>query len=163
MQYNSVLNLKKNDTEKYGMLQTNFGPSCINRTSVCKWHKRFKDDRDSLRADERCGRSKEVRIPELICQKVRVMVRLTMLRFYGSSGRDSVGRGQHSAIRLSGISTRTMHQFTTPSLSQNIWQRWASRLFLTLTIVQTLLPVTFGFSLSTEAVIMRQLSRWKRL
>ena len=29
--------------------------------------------------------------------------------------------------------------------------------------VQMLLPVTFGFSLSSEAVVMRQLSRWKRL
>ena len=30
-------------------------------------------------------------------------------------------------------------------------------------IVQTLLPVTFGYSLSSEAVVMRQLKRWKRL
>ena len=36
-----------------------------------------------------------------------------------------------------------MHQFTTPSLSQTIYPRWASRLFLTLPIVQTLLPVNF--------------------
>ena len=56
-----------------------------------------------------------------------------------------------------------MHQFTTPSLSQTIWPRWASRQFLTLPIVQTLLPVTFGYSLSSEAVVMRQLKRWKRL
>ena len=30
-------------------------------------------------------------------------------------------------------------------------------------IVQTLLPVTFTYSLSSEAVVMRQLRRWKRL
>ena len=36
-----------------------------------------------------------------------------------------------------------MHQSTTPSLSQTIWLRWASRQFLTLPLVQTLLPVTF--------------------
>ena len=36
-----------------------------------------------------------------------------------------------------------MHQSTTPSLSQTIWPRWKSRHFLTLYIVQTLLPVTF--------------------
>ena len=71
--------------------------------------------------------------------------------------------GQHSWNRLSDISTRTMHQSTTPSLSQTIWARWASRQFLTLPIVQTLLPVTFGYSLSSEAVVMRQLRRWKRL
>ena len=62
-----------------------------------------------------------------------------------------------------GISTRTIHQSTTPSLSQTIWQRWASRQFFSLPIVQTLLPVIFGYSLSSEAVVMRQLRRWKRL
>ena len=41
--------------------------------------------------------------------------------------------------------------------------RWASRQFLTLPIVHTLLPVTFAYSLSSQAVIMRQLRRWKRL
>ena len=51
----------------------------------------------------------------------------TILRFQGSSGRDSVGKGQHSSNRVSGFSTRTMHQFTTPSLSLTIWPRWASR------------------------------------
>ena len=56
-----------------------------------------------------------------------------------------------------------MHQSTTPSLSQTIWARWASRQFLSLPIVQTLYPVTFGYSLSSEAVVMRQLRRWERL
>ena len=73
-----------------------------------------------MRDDERCGRSKEVNTPQLIGQRVRV--RVTMLRFKGSSRRDSVGRGQHSSNRVSGISTRTMHQSTTPSLSQTIDQ-----------------------------------------
>ena len=35
--------------------------------------------------------------------------------------------------------------------------------FLTVPIVQTLLPVTFGYSLSSEAVVMRKFRRWKRL
>ena len=92
---------------------------------------------------------------------------VTMLSFFfffcGSSGRDSLGRGQHSSNWVRGIFTRTMHQSTTPALSQTIWARWASRQFLHLLIVQTLLPVTFGYSLSSEAVVMRQLMRWKRL
>ena len=58
--------------------------------------------------------------PELIGQKVRVRVKVTMLSFSGISGRDSVGRGQHSSNRVSGISTRTMHQSTTPPLSETI-------------------------------------------
>ena len=122
---------------------------------------RFKEGRESVRDDDRFGRSKEVNTPELIGQRVRV--RVTMLRFKGSSGRDSVGRGRYSSNRVSGISTRTMHQSTTPSLSQTIWPRWASRQFLSLPIVQTLLPVTFGYFLSSEAVVMRELRRWKGL
>ena len=78
--------------------------------------------------------------------------------------RDSVGRSQHYSNRVSGISTWTMHQSTTPSLSQTIWAIWASRQFPSLLIVQTLLPVTFAYSLSSkDVVVMRQLRRWKRL
>ena len=153
--------MEKNATETYGMRLTAFGPSCMNRASVFECHKRFKEGRESVRDDERCGRSKEVNTLELIDQRVTVTV--TMLRFYGSSERDSVGRGQHSSSRVSGISTRTMHQYTTLSLSQTIWPRWASRHFLSLPIVQILLPVTFGYSLSSEAVVMWQLRIWKRL
>ena len=65
--------------------------------------------------------------------------------------------------KASSISTRTMHQSTTLSLSQTIWPRWASRHFLSLPIVETLLPVIFGYSLSSEVVVMRQLRRWKGL
>ena len=67
--------LEKSATETYGMLQTAF--SCMNRASVFEWHKRFKEGRESVRDDERCGRSKEVNT--LIGQRVRV--RVTMLRF----------------------------------------------------------------------------------
>ena len=71
--------LGKNVTETYGMLQTAFGVSCMNRASVFEWHKRFTEARESVRDDERCGRSKGVNTPELIGQRVRV--RVTMLRF----------------------------------------------------------------------------------
>ena len=37
--------LGKNATETYGMLQTAFRSSCINRASVFEWHKRFKEGR----------------------------------------------------------------------------------------------------------------------
>ena len=71
--------LGKNATEMYGMLQTAFQPSCMNWASVFEWHKRFKEGKESVRDDERCGRSKEVNTPELIGQRLRV--RFTMLRF----------------------------------------------------------------------------------
>ena len=70
--------LGKNATETYGILQTAFGASCINRVSVFEWHKRLKEGRESMRDDVRCGRSKEVNTPELIGQRVRA--RVTTLR-----------------------------------------------------------------------------------
>ena len=73
--------LVKNATETYRMLQTAFRPSCMNRASVFEWHKRFKEGRESVRDDERCGKSKEVNTPELIGQRVRFRVRVIMLRF----------------------------------------------------------------------------------
>ena len=69
--------LGKTATETYGMLQTAFAAYCMNRASVFECHKRSKEDRESVRDDERCGRSKEVNTPELIGQRARV----TMLRF----------------------------------------------------------------------------------
>ena len=61
------------------MLQTAFEASCMNRASVLERNKRFKEGRESMRDDERYGRSKEVNTPELISQRLRVWV--TMLRF----------------------------------------------------------------------------------
>ena len=69
--------LRKNATETFGMLLTAFRPSCMNRARVFEWHKRFKERRESVRDDERCGKSKEVNTSELIDQRARV----TMLRF----------------------------------------------------------------------------------
>ena len=50
------------------MLQTAFGASCMNQASVFWAALRFKEGRECVRADERFGRSKEVRTPGLIGQ-----------------------------------------------------------------------------------------------
>ena len=68
--------LRKSATETYGMLQTAFGASCMNRASVFEWLKIF---RESVRDGERCGRSREVNTPDLIDQKVRVRVTMLMI------------------------------------------------------------------------------------
>ena len=65
----------------YGMLQTAFQAACMNPASVFEWHKRFNEGRECMRDDERCGGSKEVNTPQLIGQKVRVTVWVSMLRF----------------------------------------------------------------------------------
>ena len=66
------------------------------------------------------------------------------------------------ASTLQIISTRTTHQSTTPFLSQTIWPRWASRQFLTLPIVQTLLR-NFWLFAKFRGCCIRQLRRWKGL
>ena len=73
--------LGKNATETYWMLQTAFGASCMNWVSVFERHKRFKEGRESVRDVGRCGRSKEVNTSELIGQRARVRVGVTILRF----------------------------------------------------------------------------------
>ena len=110
--------LGKNTTETYGMLQATFQPSCMNQASVFEWHKRFQEGTESVRDDERCGRSKEVNTPELIGQRVRLRVKGYYVEVLWEFRRDSVGRGQHFSNRVSGISTRIIHQSITPSLSQ---------------------------------------------
>ena len=73
--------LGENARETYGMLQTAFRPSCMNRASVFECHKRFKEGWEFVRDDERCKKSKEVNTPELIGQTDGIRVRVTMLRF----------------------------------------------------------------------------------
>ena len=56
--------LGKHSTETYGMLQTAFGASWMNRTCFFEWHKRVKEVREFVRDDERCWRIKEVNTQE---------------------------------------------------------------------------------------------------
>ena len=60
----------KNARETYGMLQIAFRLSCMNQAWVFEWHKRFKEGRESVRDDERRGRSKKVNTPQLIGQRL---------------------------------------------------------------------------------------------
>ena len=66
----SALNLEKMPQKCMERCQTAFGASRMNRASVFEWRKRFKEDRESVRDDERC---EEVNTPELIGQSVRVL------------------------------------------------------------------------------------------
>ena len=118
-------------TKTYGMLPTDFRPSCRNQASVFEWHKRFKEGRESMREDDRCGRSKEVNRPELIGQRVK-----EGLGYYVEVLREFRKRFRRKTPGLSKSGQwhfqQDNAQSTTPSLSQTIWPRWASRWFLSL-------------------------------
>ena len=70
--------LGKNNTKAYGMLHTAFGPSFRNRASVFEW---LKGSQGVCEGWWKVCKDKEVNTPELIGQRVRVMVCVTMLRF----------------------------------------------------------------------------------
>ena len=84
----------------YGILQTAFGAICMNRASVFEWHKRLKEVRESARDGERCGRSKEVNTTELFGQRIRV--RVTMLRFLGSS-QEEIPSEEASTLQIGSV------------------------------------------------------------
>ena len=146
----------KHVTETYGILQTAFRPSCMNRASVFEWHRKFREGREYVRDDERCGRSKEVNTPELIGLGLGIVC-------WGFKGVQEKTPSEEGSTLQIGSVVFPPGQYTSPRLHP------CHRLFeldgqmLTLPIVETLLPVTFDNSLSSEAVVMRQLTRWKRL
>ena len=94
--------LGKKATETYGMPQTAFGPCCMNRALVFEWHKRFKEGRESVRDDERCGRSKEVNTPELIGQRV-TMLRLGLVCWGFKGVQEEIPREEASTLQIGSV------------------------------------------------------------
>ena len=94
----------------YVMLQTAFWPSYMNRASVFERHKRFKEGREYVRDDERCGWSTEVNRPELIGQRFRVRVRVTYVEVL----REFRKRFRRKRLSLFKSGHRHFHQDNTP-------------------------------------------------
>ena len=142
------------------MPQTAFRPCCMNRASVFEYHKRFKEGTESGRDDERCGKSEH---QSWLAKGLGLGLGLLCWGFKGVQEEIPSEEASIFQNRSVAFPPGQCTKSTTLSLSQTIWARWASRQFLSLPIVQNLLPVTFAYSLSSEAVIMGQLRRWKRL
>ena len=152
--------LGKNDSsETYEMLQTAFLPSCTNRASS--------GTRYSRKAGSLWGMMRGVGgVRESILHSwfaKGLGLGLLCWSFKGVQG--EILSEEASTLQIGSIgfppgqcTSLQLHPF-----SQTIWPRWASRQFLTLPIVETFFPVTFGYSLRSEAVVMRELRRWKRL
>ena len=156
--------LGKTATETYGMLQTAYGPSCMNRSSVFQWHKRFKEGRESLRDDERCGRSREVRTSEMIGQINDFMNRDRRVSIETLSAQfRKTFRRKRPELFESG--QWHFHQDNAPVhksiLVTDYLTQMASRRFPILPTARTLLPATFGYSQSSrktsEAIVIPQL------
>ena len=130
-------------------------------------HQFLSDIRDSRKAGNLWGMMRGVGGVRKSIYQSWLVKRLGLgLLCWGLKGvQQEIPSGEASTLQI-GSATFPPGQYTSPqlqSLLQTIWRRWTLRQFLSLPIVQTLVPVTFGHSLSSEAVVLRQLSRWKRL
>ena len=129
--------LGKNARETYGMLHIAFGASCMNRAWVFEWQKRFKEGRESL--------SWLAKGLGLLC--------------WGFKGvQEGIPSEEASTLQIGSVAFPP-GQYTSRQLHP------CHRLFDqdNSSPSQALLPVTSGYSLSSETVVMRQLRRRKRL
>ena len=129
------------------MLHTAFQPSSLNRASVFEWHKRLKEGRESVRDDERCGRSKEVRTLEVLrdfrkrfARKRPALFKLVQWHF----------QQDNAPVHNSILVTDYLSKMGIDTVPPPPYRRDHA-------------PCDFGNFLSSEAVVMRQLRRWKRL
>ena len=109
---------------------------------------------------ERCGRSKEVNTPEFIGQRVRLG-----LLCWGFKGvQEEIPSQEANTLQIGSVAF-PRGQCTSPQLIlvTDYLTKIGIKTVPQPPIDETLLPVTFSYSLSSEAVVMRQLRRWKRL
>ena len=134
----------------------------MNRASAFEWHKRFKESRESVRDDEKCGRSKEVKRPELIGQRVRFRV-----GYYVKVLREFRKRFHRKSPALFKSGQWHFQQDNAPVHNSILVTDYFTKMGIKTVrhppYSPDLAPVTFGYSLSSEAVVMRQLRRWMRL
>ena len=111
------------------MLQTSFGASCMNRASVLGCHKRFKEGRESVRDDERCGNSKEVNSAELIGQIKNFMDKDRRVSIETIRSQFDVSVGSvHTIIRVELKMRKICAKFVPRVLSENQKERhWHDR------------------------------------
>ena len=145
--------LGKKATETYRILQTVFRPSCMNRASV------LSGIRDLRKAGRLWGIMRGVGGVRKSIHQCWLAKGLGLwLLCWGFKGvQQEIPPEEASTLQIGSVAfpPGQCRHSTTPSLSQTIWPRWASRQFPALPTVQTLLLVTFVYSLSSEAVVMR--------
>jgi hypothetical protein len=60
-------------TETFPLIKQPYGDNALSRTRLFKWHERFSDGRENLEDDERCGRPRAGRTPDMI-ERVRALI-----------------------------------------------------------------------------------------
>ena len=149
-------------TETYGMLHTAFGASCMNQASV------LSGIRDSRKAGSLWGMMRGVGgVRKSIHQRWLAKWFGLGLLCWGFKGvQEKIPLEEASTLEIGSVAFPP-GQCTSPHLHpcHRLFDQGGHQhgQFLSLPIVVTLLPVTFAYSLSSEAVIMRQFRRWMKL
>jgi transposase len=60
-------------TETFQLIPQAYGGNAVSRTRVFEWYARFRDGRENLEDDERSGRARAVRKPDII-ERVRELI-----------------------------------------------------------------------------------------
>ena len=162
--------LGKNDaTETYGILQITFRPCCMNRTWIFEWHKRFKEGRESVRDDERCGRSKEVNRPDLIDQIKNFMDKDRLVSIETISAQLDVSVGTVHTIIRKELRMRMICAMFVPRVlreDQKEWRCHDSREMVELinsdpAVLDALVTCSGSWVYYYELETKRQSSKWK--
>ena len=156
--------LGKTATETYGMLQTAYGPSCMNRSSVFQWHKRFKEGRESLRDDERCGKTFFDSMGIIYIHWVPTGITVNK-EYYIEVLREFRKRFRRKRPELFESGQWHFHQDNAPVHNSILVTDYLTQMGIKtipiLPTARTLLPATFGYSQSSrktsEAIVIPQL------
>ena len=152
---NSVLNLEKMPQKRMECFRLLFDHLAWIEHQFSEWHKKFKEGRESVRMMKGVG---GVRKP--IHQSwLTKGLGLGSLCWGFKGVQEEIPPEEASTLQ---IGSMHFHQDNTPVHNSILVTDYLTKI-LSLPIVQTFLPVTFGYSLSSEVVVMRQLRRWKRL
>ena len=110
--------------------------------------------------DERCGRSKEVNTPQLIGQRLGLG-----LLCWGFKGvQEEIPREEASTLQIGSVEFPT-GQCTSQQIHpcHRLFDEDGHQDSSSASHCPGLAPCEFGYSLSSEAAVMRELRRWKRL
>ena len=122
--------------------------------------------RDSRKAESLWGMMRGVgRVRKSIHQSSLAKGLGLGLLWWGFKGvQEEIPREEASTLQNGSVAF-SPGQYTSPNsiLVTDYLTKMGIKIVPTLPIVQTLLPATFGYSLSSEAAVVRQLRRWKRL
>ena len=129
----------------------------MNRASVFEWHERFKEGRESVRDDEKCGGVRKSEHHGWLAKW------LGLLCWCFKGVQEEIPSDEASTLQIGSVAFPpgqcTSHNsilvtdYLTKMGINTVPRPPYSQIFL---------PVTFGYSLSSQAVVMRHL-RWKRL